>query len=84
MDEKERKLFTLMWQLLCRYQQLLGDTLPVFQQINGVLESGKTPSDEQVRSWRSDYRKFDQGLYELAALLESLRPIADPLFGFDA
>lgn len=84
MDDKEKKLFTLMWSLLGQYRQLLGDALPQFQEVVVVLNDGRTPSPEQLQRWEQGYRAFDQKLLELTANLESLRPIVDPLFGYDA
>jgi hypothetical protein len=84
MDNKERQLFTLMWSLLGKYQALLGDAIPVFHEAVSVIGGGNAPSREQLQGWEQDYRAFDQRLHELTANLESLRPIADPLFRFDA
>jgi hypothetical protein len=84
MDDKERQLFTLMWSLLGDYQTLLGDALPAFHQVVSVVGGGNMPSPEQGQRWEQDYRAFDQRLHELTASLESLRPIADPLFRYDA
>jgi hypothetical protein len=84
MDEKERQLFTLMWTLLGKYSNLLGDVLPVISEIREVLVMGVTPSPEQLHSWKEKSDVFDQEFYELTAKIEALRPIADPLFVFDA
>jgi hypothetical protein len=84
MDNKERQLFTLMWSLLKKYQTQLGDVLPVIQEVVSVIGAGHSPSAEQLQAWDTKYRAFDQRLHELTANLESLRLIADPLFGFDA
>jgi hypothetical protein len=84
MDSKERQLFTLMLSLLGKYQALLGDALPVIQEVVSVLGAGNLPSDEQLKAWDEKSRAFDQRLHEVTANLESLRPIADPLFRFDA
>jgi hypothetical protein len=84
MDSKERQLFTLMWSLLVKHHQLLGDVLPLVRDIVDVLGDGSTPSPEQLRTWKERYDEMNQTLYELTANFESLRQVADPLFGFDA
>ena len=84
MDTKERQLFTLMWSLVEKQQKLLGDFLPVVHEIVKVLEDGLTPSQEQLRTWKERYDEMDRRLYELNGAFESLRQVADPLFGYDA
>ena len=84
MDDKERQLFTMMWSLLNEYQTLLGDALPVIQEVVSVIGGGNSPSDEQLQAWDIKHRAFDQRLHEVTENLESLRPIADPLFRYDA
>jgi hypothetical protein len=83
MDSKEKQLFTLMWALLKKYQALLGESLPVFHEVVTTLGGGKTPTPEQLHAWEQGYLTFDQKLHEVTANLEALRPIADPLFGYD-
>jgi hypothetical protein len=84
MDSKERQLFTLMWSLVGKYIVLLGDALPVIHEVVSVIGEGNSPSAEQLQSWDTKRRAFDQRFCELSANVESLRQIADPLFGFDA
>ncbi len=84
MDDKERQLFILMWSLLEKHHQLLGEFLPVVNEIVDALGDGSTPSPEQRRTWKERYDEMNQKLYELNGHFASVRQVADPLFRLDA
>ena len=84
MDAKEKQLFTLVWSLLAQHQKLLGDVLPVVNEIVTALGDSSSPSPEQLRTWKEHYDEMSQRLFELNGTFESLRRVADPQFFYDA
>jgi len=84
MNDKERELFTLLWDLVNKHHRLLSDVLPLIQEVVVTLEKGQ-PSPVELSAWLARYKSFDQGLHSLTASFEELIRTADPsLIRYDA
>lgn len=84
MNEKEKSIFTMMWSLLLKHHQLLGDTLPIANEIASAFEGGSTPSPEQLLAWKERYDEMNRTFCELTGDFAALQKVSDPLFRFDS
>jgi hypothetical protein len=84
MDSKDLEILRSVLALLQKEHQLLGDVLPIVNEIVKVLGAGQKPTDEQLRTWQERYDEMDRRLHELTGAFQGLVQATDPLFDYDA
>ena len=83
MNATEQEWFKSLFSLVEKHQKLLGDFLPLANEISEVLRNG-TPSPEQLDAWREHYDEMNRRLYELNEALAELHQVVDPSLRYDA
>jgi len=72
MDNKRIEALRLTWDLAQRQNKLIGRFLPVVKEVGDLLSEGRTPTDEQIRTWRSLHTQMTTEIIALTAAFQSI------------